>query len=318
MKYLLAGALLLAPALAHAQAQELRDTPPAVTGIERQWQVRAEPTFGFGSSEGLVTDTTTLIDESSFAAGLSWKVPFGERVSLKFVPELGYSPNRYDPDAPSSALNLTFRLQHSTPTSRAVNTRGEVIDLQDSRTWFIEYKAGATLEDLFDDVSSEAQTIGGGVVFSNIANYLCREGQTPSRNTALGNRCDGKGGLTYTVTPGIEVTDSSNDGNDLTKAYLSGKVSWPAWGRQLSFETKGEGRFYDSARTGGGDRREDYRLASTLSVDLSDWLHRDSAPWTRNLELGIGVRYLRKWSNIEANEGEEFMIVPSLGYRRSF
>ncbi|MBW8304565.1 MAG: hypothetical protein K0M78_11640 [Brevundimonas sp.] len=318
MRWIPAAALLLTPATAFAQSQEFRDRPPQATGIEREWQIKAEPAFGFGSSEGVVEDSTTLIDESSFGAGLSWKVPIGERVSLKFAPELGYSPNRYDTDAPSSALNLTFRLQHSTPTSRAENTRGEVIELQDSRTWFVEYKAGATLEDLFDTVSSEAQTLGAGVVFSNIAKYLCGDGQTSSDDVTGGNTCDQKGGLTYTFTPGIDVTDSSDDGEDLTKPYLSGKVSWPAWGRQFSLETKGEGRFYDSARTVGGDLREDFRLAATLSVDLSDWLHCDNLPWTKSLEFGIGVRYLRKWSNIEENEGEEFLVIPSLGYRRNF
>lgn len=319
MKTVLTIACLFVPTIAWAQSQESRDAPPTTTAVERTWTVAVEPTFGFGSSEGFAEDTSTLIDESSFKTGLSLKLPLDSGWSFKLTPEIGYSPNRYDADAPSSAASLSIRLQHSENTSSAESTTG-LIKAQDSRTWFVEYKPGVTMTDLFSDTQRRDETFGGGVTFSNIANYLCGPEETPNPdredNPYAPNGCTMPGGLTYILTPGIEFQDSSDDARDIFRPYLTGKVTWPLWGRQFGFEARGEGRFFDSATVPGGDAREDYRFAATLSVTLWEQSISKTQPW--GLKVDLGVRYLRKWSNLDSAEGEEVLLVPSIGYSRRF
>lgn len=307
---LITAGLLLIPGMACAQSQEFRDAPA------NNWTVGVEPTFGFGSSEGFAEDSAVLIDESSFKTGFFWKIELPENFSIKVTPELGYSPNRYDTDAPSSAASLSFRLQHVENTSSARTDTGAEIKAQDTRTWFAEYRPAATHEDFLGDTLRREQTLGTGVTFSNIAYYLCGRGETPSPDPSSGNRCTQPGGLTYTFTPGLEFLDSSDDTRDLLKPYVSGRVSWPMWGRQFSFEAKGEGRFFDSATVPGGASREDYRVAATLSVVLWEQKTGPDQPW--GLKIDLGVRYLRKWSNLDSAEGEEVLLVPGLGYTRQF
>ncbi|RYG16460.1 MAG: hypothetical protein EON96_08715 [Caulobacteraceae bacterium] len=258
-----------------------------------------------------------MIDEAEYGVTGTISRNIAGVADLKFTPGASINPNQFVEDDPASSLFFQVGLQRENQVSRALDNQQRVLKIQDGVTPFVRYRVSAGFANAFETRSYVDQTLSAGFTFEDIRTYLCVNDEVPLQGPQLG--CTGKGGLSYTLAPSLELVRSDDPDRERFTPRLKITVNYPvSRGYALRLELEGQARFYEHLNAPSGENREDMRLIATASIDVSGAVH-DWLPWiSRDTTFRLGLRGSQNWSNDDTQDYRRGYIVPSIGWEKAF
>lgn len=295
---------LALPSAAWGQEAVDKLNRPEVSPLPGQWTVQwaasAEPAFQIDRDQIGDLDPRDVQDEGEYTLAATLKTTFPRLVEVSFAPSVTINPNWFDEQDETSGWSLTAQVRRRIelpPGPGSARQRPPAV------LPFAKYRIGQSFDGIFDGPETDDRTFTVG---ATLANVLC-----------AAVRCDDDPARKNELTASYSELDSSNNDKDARGPTVEAAWSRPAFGdTAVWLNASADFRTYDSlSDDSGGGSAESTRYSVAAGLDVSGWARRNlSAP--EQVEVKIGLRWVRVEANRADLEREDFAFIPTISWKR--
>lgn len=264
-----------------------------------QWAASAEPAFQIDRGQIGDLDPRDVQDEGEYTLAATLKTSFPRLVEVSFAPSVTITPNWFDEQDETSGWSLTAQVRRRIELPQGP---GSARRRPPAVLPFATYKIGQSFDGIFDGPETEDRTFAVGATLANVLCAAVGCVDDPARKSEL--------------TVSYSELDSSNADKDARGPTVEAEWSRPAFGdTAVWLKASADFRTYDSLSADGGGSAESTRYSLAAGLDVSGWARRDlGAP--KEVEVRIGVRWVRVEANRLDLEREDFAFIPTISWKR--
>lgn len=297
---LLAGLALPSTAWGQEAVDKLNQPEPSPDPGEWtvKWAASAEPAFQIDRDRIRDLDPRDVQDEGEYTLAATLASSFPRLVEVSFSPSVTINPNWFDEQDETSGWSLTAQVRRKIelPQGAGSARQGPLAVLP-----FARYKFGQSFDGILAGEETDDRTFAVG---ATLANIVCVA--VGCADPALANE----------LTVSYSELDSSDDDNDARGPTVAIDWSHPAFAdTAVWINASADFRTYESlSADSGGGAAEAERYSVAVGLDVSRWA-RPRLRASDEVEVRIGLRWVRIDANRAELEREDFAFIPTISWK---
>ncbi|MEG3082037.1 hypothetical protein U1707_00135 [Sphingomonas sp. PB2P12] len=267
------------------------------------------------------TEGNQPVDESEVALGFRFIRSLTDSLEVQATPSVGYSPQVYDKNDPSSQARVGFEIRRrmffgSDQRPLPYTSVGKI-----SAQAFARYSPSLGFANAFGDHAFFDNGLAGGVRLANDVWFHCRQRWI----MAVGLGCNPARRVAVQFTPSLQYLVSDKSARRRLVPQADASLVVPLRDINIRLASRFENRRFSDLKIAGGGRQRDGRITASLSFDFAP-----AIPKLRRLLFGdetgkvivndftleVGARYVRNRSNNTEKNFDRIFFVPAFSYTR--